>query len=188
MGIVDHDDAEVDRLAVITDHAEDGLAVDQLLERGDQDCLLRTERGVIRVGHGRQAEAGRLLPDPRGQVGVRREVDGLSDALIQGALGDQQAGSGLTAPGVLLDYYVAVRPAVEPLLQHLALFLAQIGPAAVGQGRKDVPGTQQRLSVTRADPVPIHPHRTLPSPYSNALPSAPLPRASPAPLLMAWTA
>jgi len=82
---------------------------------------------------------------------------------------DQQAGDGLAAPCVLLDHDVAVCAAVEPLLQDLALLLAQVRPPAVRQGGEDVSRSHERLLVPGAHPAPVQAHSAHPSfPYSLA--------------------
>src|SRR5260370_23676181 len=98
---------------------------------------------------------------------MRGEANSLPDALVQGALGDQQTLGGLAAPSVLLDHDVAVILADEPLLKYLALFLAQVRPAAVRQRRENVPRAQQRLPVSGPDTAPVDLHRANPFPAGH---------------------
>ena len=140
------------------------------MDSSANSVLGRQERRVVRIVRGGHSEPVRLLADLLDQVVVRGEVNGLADALVQGALRAQQADSRLAPAGVLLDHHIAVvAPVVEPLVQHLAVLAPQIWPRPAGQPRVDVPGPQQRLAVPRTDPVPNPaPQRRPPSPDQAA--------------------
>ena len=63
--------AEVDNVAVMTDLPEHRQPVDELVERGHQDCPMGAARRILRIGRGDQVEPGRLADDLRGEVPVR---------------------------------------------------------------------------------------------------------------------
>jgi hypothetical protein len=60
VGVVDDDDAQIERLAAVAGDPESGLAIDQGLERRDEDGLPTVEVGAIGVVDYGQTEPSRF--------------------------------------------------------------------------------------------------------------------------------
>ena len=158
VGVVDDDRAEDDgvRVAVQT---EDGAAVDDLVERGDEDRLAGSERLVARIRGDRNTQPDGLVDHLLHEVGVRNQVGDRTDSLIQARLADQEAHDCLAAAGVLLDHQVAVLVApLVPGLEHLILLDTQTRPRLLRQAGEDVAGLGQDVGLGGLDAVEIERH------------------------------
>lgn len=95
------------------------------MEGGDEYGVARPEVLRPRIVSDRDAEFVSRVDHLLYEVGVRNEVGGRADSFVEAGLCDKQPDDSLAASGVLLYDQILLVPAVEPLLQNLALFQSE---------------------------------------------------------------